>query len=750
MRCDLTDPVVTPLSAVEDALLSALRLLRPNRKRRAKSSAKMELKRIDTGEWPLAGKMLRDWLTETMKGKANLKSVRKYALAVVPDVLSWTADLDLKGMDGGEWWDLYELMLERTGSTKRRNWKADRIDNFHRFCVREYDIASLPESLTKGESADLVLVRIIPEATFLELRRRVCQKLGQDDEHREAVWVYLTLTYRCALRRVELVKFVRRDIDYGDEIWLRMRDSAFGTTKSRAFKVPAISLVLPEERGRVREYLRLHRPTPHTRLDLVFHESGLFDQIWNADTITRAVSETLEELAPGQSLVLHSGRHTGFSRLFLVAFGAAERIAQLTPYSPEHCEEIRQAVFKDTELGKDDAWCLAAFGGHGSAAVTCRNYVHTAHLAVHDQIEQMTTRWSKDLIRNLAGTTHRVVHRWTEGLDRDAEGVPVIQLANVTLDELKKFGEVVDCGPIDPIPADKTVDAEPAGTLRPSASKAIELVTEHFRPEEEKESLRRKKKRSLEQMSIDTGIPLQALYGYLDRIEIINGRATQRPRKADNSSEAASATPRHVSVARLEAGMQSPLPRRPKFRADHQYIPKLFQALEAAQRDDRAVFIELCGQYLNRMSTSASAMPLDSIEQLERFIPVLIAKIPIRRWQVIVDLPKAADDSEMLKRWQIHPRLDVVTSKQTISGAYKYPDGRARLRARSAVEKEIVKGKSIVNKFNKLKEPVSARKYSSSLLKYCLFWACVTWLETWELRELIGFERVAGEQGFLV
>jgi len=690
--------------------------------------------------------MLRDWLLETMKGKANLKSVRKYARAVVPDVLSWTTDLDLKGMDSEEWWDLYEPMLERTGSTRRRNWKADRIDNFHRFCVRQYDITPLPESLTRGESADIVLAKTIPEATFLELRRRVCQRLGQDEEHREAVWVYLTLTYRCALRRVELVKLVRRDIDYGDEVWLRMRDTAFGTTKSRAFKVPAISLVLPEERDRVREYLRLHRPSPPTRLDLVFHESGLFDQIWNADAITRAVSEGLEELAPGRSLVLHSGRHTGFSRLFLIAFGTAERVAQLTPYSPEHCADIRRAIFKDTEFGKDDAWCLAAFGGHGSPAITCRNYVHTAHLAIHDRIEQLTAVWSKDLIRNLAGTTHRVIHRWTENIDTQSDGIPVNQLADATLNELMKFGEVVGCDDVDLSPPNEDVDPEPVRSLRPSVSKVIVLITEHYRPESKYHG----HKRSLEQMSVDTGIPLQALYEYLDRIELTNGLATQRPRYAGDTSEAASAMLRHVSSARLNAGMRSQLPRRPKFRADHKYIPKLFQALEIIQRENRPVFVELCGQYLNRMSTSASAMPIDFVEQLERFIPILSANTPIGRWQVIVDLPKDADESQTLKRWQIHPRLDVVSSNQTISGAYKYPDGRARLRARSAVEKEIVGGKSIVNRFNKANEPVSAAKYSSSLLKYCLFWACITWLETWELRELVGLERISSDQGVLI
>ena len=285
------------------------------------------------------------------------------------------------------------------------------------------------------------------------------------------------------------------------------------------------------------------------------------------------------------------------------------------------------------------------------------------------------------------------------------------------------------------------IEIEPVVSIRPSANRVIELIHEYFRPRD---------KRSIEQMSSDTGIPLQALYDYLDRIEIINSRQTQRPRQIENSYGGSTLALRHVSSARIDAGMVSPLLRRPKFSADHKLIPNLFQALQVAERVNRPVFKELCGQYLNRMSTSASTMPIDSIEQLERFLTVLSPDIPISRWQVIVDIPHRCDADEILNKWRVRPNLDVVSSNHGISGAYQYPDGRARLRLRSAVEKEIVAGKSIVNRFNEQGELVSAKKYSSSLLKYGLFWACVVWLETWELRELVGLPPMVGEQRTLV
>ena len=741
----MSDPSIVPLQVISDQIKHAMRQKRPNRKNRSDRSARLALERLNTDGWPFPAMLISAWFIELLKGVPSLETVNKYRSAIMPAFLSVSADVDLRQMDGDELRDMYEQILLEWPFTRGRNWKVGRVNQFHSFCVQRFGLEPLPESLTNGDNAGLVNARIISEPVFLQMRETVCDQLAQDDEHREALWVYLTLTYRCGLRRAELVKLLRRDIDYGKEIWLQCRDNSHGTTKSRPFKVPALCPALPSERKRIDAYLAARTPTEDTRLSLVFHETGLFDQEWRADVIGRSVSEALAELVPGKSLTLHAGRHTAASRVFLLTFGTEERIAQLTPYSAKHCMGFRETILKSTELGKDDMWCVSAMKGHGSPEVTCRSYVHTAHIALHDQINQMETRWTRNQIRNLAGTTHRVVNRWSKGLDVDEAGIKVCDLDNITLSELEQFGKFVDGNVAKPKRVIIEKPPRPLSMIRPSMDRAIEVLKMIFEPK-----LRRsrdgKKIRNLtiDEISARTGIPLVRLAVYQDNIGIVTNQTTQQPSRRGNPML------RHVSSAKVAKGVRTPLPRRPKHKVDHSLIPKFFRALRVARKNEPDVFCELCRQYLIRMTTSSSSMPLDSIDQLERLLPILTNHIPVSRWQVVVRLPEGKNGKALLKRWRVQPSLDVVASSLSIAGTSRYPAGKAELRVRSALEKRIVEGQSIVNTFNRESELRAAEKYTSSLLKYCLFYVCVVWLEPWQLRELVGLPPIAGEQALLL
>ncbi len=675
-------------------------------------------------------------------GRCGVRSVYNYSGAIRELFLTESDGLDLETLDGDEFLDFYEMALDLSRVRGRTNYKADQFDQLHRFGVERYNLPPLPERLTRGASSTLVHARVVPEAIFEACRAAVCGKLGQDDEHREALWVYLTMLYRGALRRRELVKLLRRDINYGDTVWLFIRDNRFGTNKSRKFKLPISVLLLPCERERVRRFLAINQPSKPTAMDAVFHESGLFGHVWDADAVTRAVNATLSELAPEQSMTLHDFRHTALSQLAVVVARAELLLEQFTPYTPEHCDEIRGAILKSTPLGKDDYWCLASMGSHGSPEVTFRNYIHSFDMVLHDELAKISASMSRTMIRNLSGKTHATVNRWFSGLENAGNEEALCNLADVTFAELAPFASFID----EESSGDLTVAPLPAwdqatctdGYTIDRAHRALKTIYDPDEDEDEPKGI-------LEVAAIER-IPVSVLAAWMDIIDIIFGLTTQRPRNQAGTDGEPLPMYRHGSASGLGCARTNRLPRRPKFFEDQKDIPRLIGAVEEANRTNKEVLKLLCQQWLTRMTTSSSYMPIDTPEQLRSFFSVLAPALPYSRWRLRVRPPASGDADQALKEWQIHNDVLVEPHARSVRNARMYPFGKGELYLRSVREGQIVQSKSIRNTFNAEEEIRSAGKFSSSLLRFVLFFATVVYFETWEVREMAGLPPVADEQ----
>ncbi len=739
----MTDRAPPSLARIDRQFRRALRPKTKWRKERRPKAALKELQGLDTDGWPFSAIWLRDWFMDLLgSGRCGVSSVYTYSGAIRELFLTESDGLDLRSLDGDEFLEFYEVALDQSRVRGRINYKADRLDQLHRFGVELYNLPPLPDRLTTGENSTLVHARLVPESIFRACRITVCEELGQDDEHREALWVYLTMLYRGALRRSELVKLLRRDINYGDTVWLFIRDNRFGTNKSRKFKVPISVLLLPEERERVRHFLSINQPSQATAMDAVFHESGLFGHVWDADAITRATNTVLGDLAPGQALTLHDFRHTALSQLALVVARADLLLEQLTPYSPKYCDEFRTVVLKSTELGKDDYWCLAAMGSHGSPEVTFRNYIHMSDMVLHDVLASISTPCSRTMIRNLSGKTHATINRWFSVLDNSTNEEALCNLADVTFLELAPLATFVDDAPTAVIPA-PTLAAREQATYTDSytidrAYPALKTIFDPDKKEDEPRSI-------LEVAAIER-IPESVLAAWMDRVDIISSLTTQRPRSTAGADGVPLPMYRHVSTRRLGSVRPGRLPRRPKLFEDQKDIPRLIGAVEDAYRTNKEGLKLLCQQWLTRMSTSSSYMPIDSPEQLKSFLSILAPALPHKRWRLKVRPPVERNMDHVSKEWRIHDDVLVEVHTQSVRNTRLYPHGKGELYLRSVREDQIVQSKSIRNTFNAEEEIRSAGKFSSSLLRFVLFFATIVYFETWELREMAGLPCEADEQ----
>ena len=733
----MTERLDISIRRIDRDLRHVLRQKNKKGKVRSRTAALRELRQLDTSSWPFAALWLRDWFDDCLaSGRTKVGSASKYCGAVIKPILSESMGLDFQCMDGDEFAEFYETILNFERIKGKVDWKAGRLDQLHRFGVERFNLQPLPESLTTGNGSSMVDARIVPERLFLTCRERVCRELGQDEEHREALWVYMTMTYRGALRRSELIKLLRRDINYGDTVWLLIRGNRFGTNKSRLFKVPISVLLLPEERQRVHDFLSYHRPTAKTAQHLVFHESGLFEGVWDANLISRVVSRNLEDLAPGHGLTLHNFRHTALSRLSLVIGGNERRILEFTPYGTEHCEQFRSVLLKSTPNGKDDYWCLASMVGHGSPAVTFRNYVHTLDIQLHDKLASISSPWARNTVRNVAGTTHRVVNQWFTGVNDSAEMLPLNELENSTFVALAPFVSFVDGNEV--VAGNISLnDFEETDTNRQryNIDRAAQVLKVIY--EEEKDHL---------QVSADTGIPVGLIGDWMDSIETICGLTTQRPRKETDQFGNPIPMYRHQSTNRLDSVTPGKLPRRPKYFQDHDDIPRFIAAIEEANSHNRDALKALCRQWLTRMTTSSAYLPVDSPEQLGVFLSVLTPAIPHTRWRLIVRIPAGMDTETCLGSWSVHNDLLVDVSAREMKNTRLYPQGKGELYLRSINEKEILRSKNIHNCFNEKQEARSARKFSSSLLRYGLFFTTVVYFDPWEVREMAGLPALPEDQ----
>jgi hypothetical protein len=248
------------------------------------------------------------------------------------------------------------------------------------------------------------------------------------------------------------------------------------------------------------------------------------------------------------------------------------------------------------------------------------------------------------------------------------------------------------------------------------------------------------------QVSADTGIPVNVIGDWLDKVEIISGLTTQRPRKRPGKNVEPIPMYRHISTNRLDSVTPGKLPRRPKFFRDHRDIPKFIAAIEDASRGNRDALKALCRQWLTRMTTSSAYLPIDSPEQLGIFLSVLTPAISHARWRLVIRVPADVDTDACLNKWRIHEKLIVEASSRETRNTRLYPQGKGELYLRSINEEEILKSKNIHNCFNEEQEIRSAGKFSSSLLRFGLFFATVVYFETWEVREMAGLPAVPEEQ----
>ena len=239
------------------------------------------------------------------------------------------------------------------------------------------------------------------------------------------------------------------------------------------------------------------------------------------------------------------------------------------------------------------------------------------------------------------------------------------------------------------------------------------------------------------------GIPSGDAEGWLERVNIIGGLRTQKPRSGPDPDGKPRPMPRHLIPQEGDQGgfKLTALPGR---RSDREDVPALSRMLGDAMRTERARAKRLIEQWLLRMHRSSSAFPIDTPEQLGEWLPLLTRAIPIERWRITLCPLEGRDLDDQLALWAAYGQCPVFLHKRkTFRDRRKFPDGKVELNLRSRAEAEIVDSQSVSapspsHGTHSTGEEAARRaeKYSTAAPRFVFFYAAIIHLDTRELREL--------------
>ncbi|MBN8475965.1 hypothetical protein, partial [Sulfuritalea sp.] len=163
--------------------------------------------------------------------------------------------------DEDEWIGLYEETLSdaETPSIRRKMLRV--LREFQRYLEAERDASPMNASEVFGTSDGLVPVdaNIISHEEFVRIRDQFVARVIDviDPELAEIGWLLLTLSYRCGLRRMEVLKLELSDQLMHDPAFLLIRPTASRRlkTKSSTRMLPLYALLEPTELDRLRKWV---------------------------------------------------------------------------------------------------------------------------------------------------------------------------------------------------------------------------------------------------------------------------------------------------------------------------------------------------------------------------------------------------------------------------------------------------------------------------------------------------------------
>lgn len=303
--------------------------------------------------------------------------------------------------DAEEWIGLYEEALSdaETPSIRRKLLRV--LREFQRYREVDRDASPMEAAEVFGTSDGLVPVdaNIISHDEFRRIREQFVLRVADaiDPDLAEIGWLLLTLSYRCGLRRMEVLKLELNDLLMHDPAALLVRPTASRRlkTKSSTRKVPLYALLDPSELERLRTWFSKRKTdemdNPYSKY--LFSAPRRNFEFVPQDTLFRMLHEVMRDVTGDPTLHFHHLRHTFASRTFITLMASSlppsNRLAIDLPGSLPIFQEghsFRLRLYGNQHVTRRDVWAVSSLLGHSGPDISLEHYIHLMDLALAEHL----------------------------------------------------------------------------------------------------------------------------------------------------------------------------------------------------------------------------------------------------------------------------------------------------------------------------------------------------------------------------
>lgn len=377
------------------------------------------------------------WLLSAQKGsqvRFKLPTVKDYVISVAKRLGGLIGMQTTDQLTASEWAALFEEVLADARSKGMKSKLARVLRELLHFLSSEKGVSGTEAHDVLVAESGLVPVDAnwLTELEFLNVRKKFVEAndgdLAEDlldieeKQLRTISKLVLTLSYRCGLRRNEVLMLELKDSLMGDPAELLIRPTASRTLKtpSATRKIPLYALLLDEELQELKEWVAQRKAqeleqgfSPH-----IFAIPSAKKLFLQEDRLFRYLHKVMREVTGDKTLRFHHLRHTFASQINLrLMLSHVSDPKQLNVRIPgldldiKRAQDLRVSLYRNQKMTRRDLWAVCFLLGHSGPDVSLEHYVHTLDLGLAWQLDQPEIAPSESAVLAACGSNRVTLYR---------------------------------------------------------------------------------------------------------------------------------------------------------------------------------------------------------------------------------------------------------------------------------------------------------------------------------------------------
>ncbi|TAM43581.1 MAG: hypothetical protein EPN55_13350 [Gammaproteobacteria bacterium] len=357
----------------------------------------------------------------------KLSTIRDYVRRISVRVAGLTAFDDVTAQATEVFEEIYQQILEGATSFGQRRHHTRGLREFHRYLVERYQVEPIDEReiLGIGNALAPVDANLLTVDEYKKTLARL-DTLDLDVRHPDLPLVaklLVILSFRCALRRMEVLKLETQDLHDDDPAELIVRPHAQRRlkTKSSTRKIPLYALLEPEELALLKQWKakRVKQQGDGKEPFFLFGIPGLLHAYVPEESIFPIIHRAMRGVTGDPTIRFHHLRHScpswGQLRLLLSGF---ESVPELFPHLPETqaflaaSRDFRKALYGHDHPTRKHLYALASVLGHSGPDISLAHYIHTCDLALALALASRPGALDETALVRCSGLPPATAYRW--------------------------------------------------------------------------------------------------------------------------------------------------------------------------------------------------------------------------------------------------------------------------------------------------------------------------------------------------